>query len=126
MSDRMIIAKDAWGTVPDWLEALIAACDKPGSSQSKVAKELGRTPGVISEVMRNRYKGDMKDFEDRVRAVYFETQIKCPALDWISTADCLQWRDEATELKQGAMMVRMYRACNACPHFQKDEEEADE
>lgn len=122
MSDRTVIAKDAWGTIPDWLEALISACDKQGGSQNKVAKALGRAPAVISEVLRNRYKGDMADFESRVRDVFCEEQIICPALDIISTADCLHWRDEAAELKTGPHMVRMYRACRACPRYTKNEE----
>lgn len=121
----MTIALDAWKTLPDWLEVLIVACDAPGSSNSKVAKSLGRSPGVISEVLRNRYKGDMTDFENRVRDVLCAEQVKCPALNWISSADCLHWRDEATDLKSGPMMVRMYRACHACPRFTKEGEQAD-
>ena len=120
MSDRMQNAKSAWGEVPDWVAALIAACDKPRSSQNKVAKELGRSPAVISSVIHNSYRGDMADVEERVRAVFLSEQVRCPALDLISTADCLRWRDEAAELKAGPMMVRMYRACHACPRFTKE------
>lgn len=126
MSDRLNIAKDAWKEVPDWVLAMIEACDMPGSSNRKVANKIGRSPGVISEVLRNRYKGDMSDFEERVRAVYCSEDITCPALGEISSADCLHWRDEASELKAGPMMVRMYRACLACPRHTKPDDEAED
>ena len=125
MSDRMAIAEEFWDEIPDWLGALIDACDQPGASQVKVAQRLGRSSGVISEVLRNRYKGDMADFEERVRSVYCASEVTCPALGTITSEDCLMWRDQASDLKTGPMFVRMYRACNDCPRFAPTQEEAD-
>ncbi|MBW4708656.1 hypothetical protein KX928_12760 [Roseobacter sp. YSTF-M11] len=118
MSDRMEIARAAWGDIPDWIEALVAACDAAGSSQSKVAKQIGRSPGVISSALRNEYAGNMAVLEERVRAVICAEQVKCPALDWISSADCLFWRDYAAKLTSAAYeRVLMFRACRNCDRF---------
>jgi len=123
MSDRMTRAVDGWKDVPDWVELLVAACDAKGSSQGKVAKKLGRTPSVISQVLSNTYKGDMSDIEDRVRSVLDAQQVNCPPNGWISSADCLAWRDEArTFFTRPPHMLRMFKACRSCPIFQKTEE----
>lgn len=121
MTPRMEIAKDAWGTVPDWIEMLVAACDAEGASQSKVAKALGRTPGVVSQALRKDYAGNMADLEDRVRSVLSGEQRKCPALGWIKASECLIWRDRADGRPTGGpMRVMMYRACRKCPVYTKE------
>lgn len=118
----MQIAREAWGDVPDWVEAIVVECDR--TSQGKVAKRMGRSPSVVSQVIRNVYNGAMPAIEDRARAVFCETQQKCPALGWISSADCLGWRDQAAELTSSSpIRVRMFRACNACPVYTKEDAE---
>ncbi|GIT85435.1 hypothetical protein [Roseobacter sp. OBYS 0001] len=125
MSARLQIAREAWGTVPDWIEALVAACDAPGSSQSKVAARIDRSPGVISSLLRNDYRGNMANLEDRVRSTICISQVKCPALDWITSADCLNWRDQAVKLTSPSPdRVMMFRACQTCPRFKKDDPDA--
>lgn len=121
----MEIARAAWGVIPDWIEALIAACDAEGASQSKVAKRLGRSPSVISQAMRREYSGDMADLEERVRSVICVHQVKCPALDWISSADCWAWRQKAKEL-HSPIHVRMFRQCRKCPRYKKEPHDAGE
>lgn len=121
----MEIAKAGWGEVPDWIEALVVACDAPGSSQSQVAQRIGRTPGVVSAVLKNNYRGNMVVLEERVRAILCVEQVKCPALDWISSADCLVWRDRAASLNSAVpTMVLMFRACRNCPRFTKENHNA--
>lgn len=121
MSARMQIARQAWGEVPDWIEALVVACDAEGSSQSQVARRIGRTPGVVSAALNNKYRGSMTALENRVRAVLCAEQVSCPALGWISSADCLQWRDHAAAMNSSSpMMVQMFRACRNCPVFTKE------
>ncbi|WP_436399320.1 hypothetical protein [Roseobacter sp. S98] len=120
MSERLQIARAAWGTVPEWIEALVAACDADGASQSIVAARIGRSPSVISSLLRNDYRGNMKRLEDRVRSVICVEQVKCPALGWITSVDCLNWRDEAEELTSASpITVRMFRACRRCDRFRE-------
>lgn len=126
MSHREIIAKDGWGHVPEWIVALIKACDRPGSSQNKVAKELGVSATTVSQSISNKYQGDMARIEDRVRSVFLNGNVKCPALGAIGARVCLSHRDQAQELRSASpMKVRMFKACNACPRFKPKEEETD-
>ena len=122
MSPRMEVASDAWGEIPDWIAALVNACDAKGASQNKVASRMGLSGAVVSQTLRNRYPGKLRNIEDRVRAVYMAGNITCPALGEIGTEDCLKWRDRATELRSASPInVRMFSACNRCPRHLKNE-----
>ncbi len=127
MSDRMQIVREFWGQdVPDWIKALVEACDAPGSSQSRVARRLGYTGGVVSQVLRRDYLGNMGRFEDRVRSIYMAGHVTCPALGDIDSAACLNWRDRSGSLNSVApMVVRMFRACRDCPRNRRVIEEED-
>ncbi|MGD1880820.1 MAG: hypothetical protein ACFB11_00680 [Paracoccaceae bacterium] len=124
MSERMAVAHDAWGEVPDWVVRLVEACDAKGQSQGKIAKKLGCTPGVVSAVIRNNYKADPGRIEDRVRAVFMPTSVQCPALGEISSADCMRWLDRKDHDHSAMpLFVRMRKACKTCPIQNKDDED---
>jgi hypothetical protein len=117
MSDRMIIARDGWGEdVPDWVCALVKACDSRGASQNSVAGRVGVTGAVISQVLRNKYPARTDRIEARVRAIFLDGQISCPALGKITSESCLNWRDASHALNSvSPARVQMFRACKACP-----------
>lgn len=124
---RREIAEEFWGTpLPDWIDALVAACDAPRSSQNKVAARLGLSAPTISQTIRKRYAGDIERIRDRICAVYLSDQVTCPALGVISGETCLIWRDRAAELVSAApLTVQMFRACRDCPRYRSDDEEED-
>ncbi len=121
----MHIARECWGQdVPDWIRALVEACDAPGSSQSRVAGRIGYTSGVVSQLLRNAYPGNLDRLEDRVRSIFMAGHVTCPALGDIDTAACLDWRDRSGTLKSvSPMTVRMFRACRVCPRNRRTVEE---
>lgn len=126
ISSRMRLAQDAWGNVPDWIAALVTACDAKGASQNKVAQRLGITGGAVSALIRNSYKADSANMAARVRAVYLPEDINCPALGHINTENCMAWRDSADSLSSSApITVRMFRACRDCPRFSSEIDEGD-
>lgn len=121
----MEVAREGWANaVPDWIEALVMACDQ--SSQAKVAKRLGYTGAVVSQVIRNSYPARHDGIEERVRAIYLGGVVACPALGQISSEACLNWRDMAGKLTSSSpAIVRMFRACSVCPRCgRRDEEDA--
>lgn len=100
--------------MPDWVEVLAVECGR--SSQTAVAKQLGRSPAVISQVLRQSYPADMGRIEERVRGVFLDAKVACPAMGHLPIQDCQDWRAKATTFAIGnPLRVRMYRACNACP-----------
>ncbi len=115
MSDRLIIATEAWNdALPPWVAALIAACEQ--TSQNRVAARLSVSASTVSQLIRNSYPGNMARMEARVRAVLLDKDIRCPALGSISGEACLKWRDRTGKLTSASpAIVAMFRSCRACP-----------
>lgn len=121
MSDDLMEAVEAaWGTpVPDWVLVLAQACKR--TSQNKVAAELGRSGAVISNVLRNKYAADTTRIEERVRGVFLNGCVMCPALGHLPTQECQDWRDKAATFAPGnPTRTRMFRACRACQIYLKE------
>lgn len=119
MADLTIIetARAAWGTpLPDWIETLALECQ--AKSQSQVAKALDVSPAAISQLLRGKYAGATARMEERVRGVYLDGKIDCPALGELPVNECLTHRDRAKAFEMASpTRALMYRACNRCPRF---------
>ncbi len=120
MSNLITTAEEAWGRpLPDWVRALALACVR--TSQNKVAAQLGRAPAVVSTVLRNKYGADTARIEERVRGVFLNGKVLCPAWVELPTQECQDWREMARTFVPGIPLRRqMYHACRACPIFKKE------
>lgn len=113
-------ARIAWGDpLPDWVEMLAREC--ASTSQRAVADRLGRSAGLISQVLAGKYPGDIAAIEDAVRGAWMGASVECPALGTLPTDECQAWRVKArTFVNVNSLRVRMYRACQACPRNRKE------
>lgn len=114
MSGPISTAQRAWGAdAPLWVKMLATACSE--ASQNRIAKQLGVSAALISNVLANKYRGDMVRIEDLVNGVFMNGTIICPALGEIPISDCRGWREKAKKFgNSNSQRVKMYRACNAC------------
>ena len=119
MADPTIIdtARAAWGDpLPDWVETLALECQS--KSQAQVAKALDVSGATVSQVLRCKYAGSTDRMEERVRGVYLDGKVMCPAMGEMPVNECLKHRDRAkTFVMAGPTRSLMYRACNRCPRF---------
>lgn len=109
-------ARAAWGEpLPDWIKILALAADQ--SSQSAVAKRLGKSGAAVSQILANKYHADTGAIERVVRGVLMGVTVECPVAGEISIAVCSanQQQPFSTANRQS---VRLHRACPQCPHFQ--------
>ena len=122
MSGAVRIAETAWGDeMPDWVAALAAECE--ATSGNKVAVRLDRSAALVSQVLRNRYPGNLAAVEERVRGVLMAGTVECPALGALPLQDCQDWRRKARSFSNhNSLRVRMYRACSRCPINRRDKE----
>ncbi|MDJ0628556.1 MAG: helix-turn-helix transcriptional regulator [Rhodobacter sp.] len=113
------IARAHWGAgLPDWVARL--AGEVAASSQNRVARRLGLSASVLSQVLRNKYPGSMANVEDAVRAILMRDLVDCPTLGALPRPDCAAWRRKARRfVGSNGLRVRMYRACSRCPHNRK-------
>lgn len=118
--DLIAVAEEAWGApLPDWVRALAVACQR--ASQSAVAKELGRSGAVVSQVLRKKYAGSYQNVEERVRGVLLNGRVECPGLGTVPTHECQDWREKARVYAPGnPTRRRMFRACRACPVYLRE------
>lgn len=107
-------ARLAWGDeMPEWVLALAETCRK--ASQSAVAKRLDYSPGVVSSILSNTYKGDVARVELMVRGTLMAETISCPAIGEIARTTCWDWQAKPYAPTSGHRAM-MYRACrNNCP-----------
>lgn len=121
MSGPLDIARAAWGDpLPDWIEVLARKCAE--DSQRRAAVEIGYSGSMVSQLLRNAYKGNVATVEDAVRGAWMGATVSCPVMGTIPTNDCQEWRRKARKFApSNNHRVRMYRACAICPRNQKDD-----
>jgi hypothetical protein len=125
MKGPLQIAEAAWGhPLPDWVRALALACAQ--TNQARVARVLGRSDAVVSQVLRNKYGAETARIEERVRGLYLNGVVLCPEQGELPTNECQDWREKAGEFLIGnPMRIRMFHACRACPRNAKPERAAE-
>ncbi|QND45232.1 transcriptional regulator (plasmid) [Rhizobium lusitanum] len=114
--DHIAKVKIAWGDdTPEWIVALAEACNR--SSQSAVAKDLGYSGPVISQVLSNKYQnGDLTRVEQMVRGALMAETIICPIMGEMARDVCQSWQKKPFGTAS-SHRVRMYTACRSgCPH----------
>lgn len=120
MRGPLDIARDAWGEdLPGWIETLAIECGR--SSQNVVAKRLGRSAAMVSQVLRRKYPGDLAALEERVRSIFENAVVQCPALGVMPAHACQDWQLKSRKFLIGnPQRSRMYRACQSCPRNKKE------
>ena len=108
----------AWGggeDSPDWVIVLAEACD--GSSQTAIAKRLGYSSTVVSQVISRTYSGDVRRVEQAVRGALMAETVMCPVLDEIKRDVCLAHQKRKFDATS-ALGARIYWACRkGCPNY---------
>ncbi|MGK7664230.1 MULTISPECIES: hypothetical protein [unclassified Marinovum] len=117
----LFIAREAWGyPLPDWIEVVAEQCMK--MPQARVASRIGYSPAVVSQILRNRYKGNVAAIEDAVRGAWMGATVNCPVVGSMRTDVCRDWQRKAKDFKPtNSNRARMYWACASCPRARKEE-----
>ena len=111
-------AQAAWGDdLPDWVLCMAEACD--GSSQTKVARRLGRTPGLVSQIIHRKYRAGYELIEFSVRGAFMSAVTDCPGMGETITNDvCARWQQKAKIYAgHNAQRVLMFKVCRRCEHY---------
>jgi len=100
---------------PAWILALREQVAAKG--QRAVAKEIGYSPAVVSQVLQRKYGengagGDLASVEKRVRGAYMGETVYCPVLGEIPSNQCLDHQRKPFA-PINPMRVRLFRACRA-------------
>lgn len=116
-ADRMQAVREAWGgEPPDWVIVLAEAVFS--TSQGAAARRLGYSKSVISEILKNQYKGSLARIEQAVRGGLMGAKVACPVLGQdITTAQCLtHQRRPFSSIHSNVLHMRLWRGCKTCPN----------
>jgi hypothetical protein len=107
---------EAWGVDrPEWVSLLAEAAD--AHSLSGAGKLIGNSGALVSNVLNNKYPGDLEGVERRVRGALMGETVICPRLDEMARNVCLDWQKKPFAATS-SLRVAMYYACRGgCPHF---------
>lgn len=92
-----------------WLEVLREQVALNG--QRPVAEKLGVSNTVISQVVNEKYPGDMTRIQALVESVYMSKSVLCPVLGEIAWHSC-QMHQKNTKTGNPTKL-RLYRACRS-------------
>ena len=108
-------AREGWGdTPPDWVLALAHACARANATE--VAKRLDYSVAVVTQVVRNNYRGSLPKVEARVRGALLGEVVECPVLGEIERDRC-EGEQGRKFFGTSANRARLYRACRGgCPN----------
>jgi hypothetical protein len=115
LTDFVAKARAAWGDAqPDWVA--IVAEEANRTSVKAVADRIGRSSALVSNVIANKYPGDMAAVEELVRGALMGATVACPVLGEIGLLQCLAEQGKPFSATS-SVRSRLYRACRGgCPH----------
>lgn len=98
----------------DWVEILRAACTS--GSQREMARKIGYSVTVVSQVLTGTYKGDLVRVKAAVEGVLMQHEVDCPVCGVIPRQRCVEHQRKPFT-PTTPMNVALYRACRShCPN----------
>ncbi len=98
---------------PQWVAALRDAC--LGMSQREVAALIGYSESVISQVLKSKYRGDLRRVQAAVEGGLMGATVDCPVVGVIPRQRCIE-HQRRPFAATNPTRVQLYRACRTCPH----------
>lgn len=83
--------------------------------QEEVSKRLGISKTVVSQLINDKYPGDMSRMQKLVEGAFMEHLVECPILGAIPLHQCD--KHQGNKSTSNPIRLRLYRACRSgCPH----------
>jgi len=106
---------------PQIQQAIIDAVDRPGSSQSKIARDLGVSVTMISQVCGGKYNSHSEKLEQAVRKHLLNETLECPVLGEVTYAEC-DMQQNLQCVPTSPQRIKLYRACRSgCQNYRGKE-----
>ncbi|MGF1680194.1 helix-turn-helix domain-containing protein [Photobacterium minamisatsumaniensis] len=100
----------------NWLEAITAELSKAEVTQNKLARDLGVSTSMLSQVVRGIYPGSTETLQARVEGRLMDRTVQCPVKGCIRLDECLDHQGKPFS-SANRERVKMHRACRSgCPN----------
>lgn len=98
---------------PSWLQELRRQCEQQG--RKKVGQIIGYSTGTLSQVLNDKYPGDIAKVERAVRGAFLGDTVMCPVVGEIGLHDCRKYHTGQPSTVN-PIKVRLARTCPNCEH----------
>lgn len=96
-----------------WLEVLRQQVTENG--QPKVAKMLGVSTACVSQVVNEKYPGDMPRIEKLVEGAFLQKCVNCPVLGELPLHECMK-HQARKGVSSNPLYMQLYKSCRSgCP-----------
>jgi hypothetical protein len=96
----------------NWLELLRAEVERHG--RRIVEADLGISKTTMSQVLNEKYPGNLGNIEAKVLGKYSTDKVCCPVLGEITEKRCAAER--VTEFRvSNPQRIKLWKACQSCP-----------
>lgn len=100
--------------LPATVKAALEAAVVRFASQARVAEELGVSTAVVSQLLRDRYAGDVSGMETRIRGQFMAETLQCPVMGVLGRRTCLDY--QANPMFTNPIRAALASACPKCPN----------
>lgn len=101
--------------LPPDVKAALAEAVKVAKSQSKVAAALKVSTTVVSQLLSDKYAGDVAAMADRIRGKYMAETVQCPVMGTLGRNHCLDYQKRPLAFTN-PQRAALHRACQTCPN----------
>lgn len=101
--------------LPADVKAALVAANETASSQTVVARELNVSTAVISQLLNDKYPGDIGVMAARIRGAYLGAVVQCPVYRTLAKNKCLEFQALPPAFTNPLRSMLAQR-CPACPH----------
>ncbi|MEW5682990.1 MAG: helix-turn-helix transcriptional regulator [Pseudomonadota bacterium] len=95
-----------------WLDLLRQKCEALG--RRKVEAELGISKTTLSQVLNEKYPGNLDNIASKVVEAYSSDKVLCPVLGSITVQRCVNEQSKPFAATN-PQRVKLWKACQTCP-----------
>lgn len=99
----------------NWLDLLQTKCEQ--LSRKQVISDLGISKTTLSQLLNNKYPGDLAAMEQKVTTKYGGLTVNCPVLGEIALSRCATEQNKPFNTSS-PQRVKLFKACQSCIHRQ--------
>jgi hypothetical protein len=96
-----------------WITVLAEACR--AQTQASVAKRIGYSAAVVSQVLKGNYKGDLTRVQQAVEGALMGATVNCPVIGELPRNVCLEYQRREFA-STNPTRVQLSRTCPTCRH----------
>jgi len=100
----------------DWLTVLTRECS--ATSQQAVAKRMGLSGATINQVLKGKYKGNLRRIQSRVEGAFMAARVDCPVIGDIPRDQCITHQQRRRFAATNPLRVQLHKTCPTCPNWQ--------